>query len=229
MELKELYLKHDQKPENRLELEFVDRKWLWHALAKKFNEPQFNPPTIVAVTDSDYGPLSAKYDAFPSLADKLEQEFGSLRRILTTALEGFRRSGMGDLGPDGDVWANEEEKATYSLQVYSSSFMHHLHGDVVAEYAYDLLMTHELLESATAEMPVEASHTSSSTRRIKGTPKVRPKRSRTGGKGKSSVKCMGLQQAMGQPVRVVKSPEEQKLAHYSTLSCLRKRLLGNAA
>ena len=35
---------------------------------------------------------------------------------------------MGDLGPDGNVWGSEEEKATHSLQVYSSEFKRFLQG-----------------------------------------------------------------------------------------------------
>jgi len=218
VELKGAYLVRDQKPANRQELESVDRKWFWHELAKLFNTSTFSPPLITCPPDpdsaSDFTGLSAGYDGFPADAKKLQEEFGNLRRILTVALHGFRKSGMGDFGPDGvHGWESSAQQAEHSNTVYSSKFKNFLHGDLVAEYAYNILLKHGLLESSTADMPTEAQHNGDSNRSCK-TKRVRPKESNP--RKKRLQQQMGsLQAVLSQPMQLLKSEEEKRKEHYA--------------
>ena len=218
VELKGAYLVRDQKPANRQELESVDRKWFWHELAKLFNTSTFSPPLITCPPNpdsaSDFTGLSAGYDGFPADAKKLQEEFGNLRRILTVALHGFRKSGMGDFGPDGvHGWESSAQQAEHSNTVYSSKFKNFLHGDMVAEYAYNILLKHGLLESSTADMPTEAQHNGDSNRSCK-TKRVRPKESNP--RKKRLQQQMGsLQAVLSQPMQLLKSEEEKRKEHYA--------------
>ena len=218
VELKGAYLVRDQKPANRQELESVDRKWFWHELAKLFNTSTFSPPLITCPPDpdsaSDFTGLSAGYDGFPADAKKLQEEFGNLRRILTVALHGFRKSGMGDFGPDGvHGWESSAQQAEHSNTVYSSKFKNFLHGDMVAEYAYNILLKHGLLESSTADMPTEAQHNGDSNRSCK-TKRVRPKESNPS-KKRLQQQLGSLQAVLSQPMQLLKSEEEKRKEHYA--------------
>ncbi len=163
-----------------LKLETVDRKWFWHKLTKRFNDPTYNPPVRETKTHVTFDKFSADYDGFPGSADKLEREFLDVRKVLTQALANFRKSGMGDdrigeaimveweqnLGERYTRWVTQEERDAQATKIYSSKFSDFLRGDAVMEYCYNLLIEHELLESTSADMPVEATHSSDSKRKI---------------------------------------------------------------
>ena len=71
LETKEQFLVRDKKPVNRVALEGEDRKWYWHNLSKKFNDPGFNPAVRETQTDTEFKGFSAAYDGFPGSTSRI--------------------------------------------------------------------------------------------------------------------------------------------------------------
>ena len=93
--------------------------------------------------------------------------------------------------------------------MYSSEFKDFLKGDVVAEYAYTLLINAELLESASGEMPKSATSSSDASGTDCSSVPVRP---RVGGSSKSP--DPDLIEALKAPVEIQRTSAQSKKEYY---------------
>ena len=152
------------------------RDAFWEKVANAYNSD-----ITFDITKSDKGPdrfkgLSAAPTGYVAEAAKLKYEFGQLRAALTKALVNFRKSGMGDGAPQQD-----DDTAEGQEEVYSAEFRDFCQGDELLEYLEFMLTKHDLLDSATCDMPNEAKFNSDSKRRITGAkPKQKKRKKGTG-------------------------------------------------
>ena len=73
IECKDDFLRRDQRPPSRLELEGTHCKWAWFELAKTFNDESFDPDPWPSKDGArgNWDNLSPKYDGYPATPGSL--------------------------------------------------------------------------------------------------------------------------------------------------------------
>ena len=205
-ENKEAFLRRDEKPANRGELDGAARDSAWQEIAQTFNDKGFTPNLRIS-NDSEtnnafHKKLSPKWTTYVLLAGTAQTKFKEMRCTLTTALANFRLSGMGDC-PD-------EERMKQSTGVYSSKFQDFVQGNIPALYWYEVLVHLDLLESTSCDMPEHTGFNASSQRQT-SKPALKKGSKRKG----KDVNLTSLAHAIGKPVMIAKTADEKKLAYHS--------------
>ena len=151
--LKAEFLARDIKL-TREQLDAKQKKNYWVALANKFMSSDADLDVMIG--DSQYWSnlgLSSRHSGFVLTAVKAEQVFKDLRSEHIKTQAKFCVSGGGDGGP--------VEEHT-SVVEFSSNFRDFTIGYPVNEYFYEVLITHQLLESAATDLPPNAASSSCS-------------------------------------------------------------------
>lgn len=108
--------------------------------------------------------------------------------------------------------ADEEKKRQLSTKEFSSGFKNFVGGRIATLYAYDVLLSHGLLESYTGDMPIGAQHSSESTRR---TSEPAPGRGDRGGKMANN-HVNELVNVLNKPIVLEDTPEQREYSYYAT-------------
>ena len=141
---RDAFLRRDQSPKTREELDGAARNSFWQTAAQTFADPNFNPPLLVSTNETTNekwaaAKLNPGPTKYPATAEKLETEFKSLRTLLVAALNKFRASGMGNCADPEKTGYEALEKGVSveeSNTVYSSEFKDFVRVPTVL-YAYE--------------------------------------------------------------------------------------------
>ena len=216
---KDVFLKRDQKPTDRTELEAADRRSAWVTLAEKFRDKDFDPsvrqPHVHERAEAwrklRAGPTDLQVDGL-----LLQKHFTSYRAKLVKAIAAFKLSG------NGDGREMTEEEAGQVNTVWSASFVNFCGGDIVLEYMYEICLDHGLLESAQTAMPSRTGHDSKSSRTVRGgrrnTTGARAAKGHlkpgTSDRSRAAKRHRDILDALELPVRVAKSAKEKEAAYH---------------
>ena len=248
IETKVDFLNRD-KTLSREQLDAAPRNWYWEKANRMFMDPNFRP-VLDKSTDPEHQHLfdnaklrtNCRYNNCD--ADKCKREFVALKGRLSKYLANFRKSGMGDM-PDSEpgtddgsgagepaamtenfIPLTEAEKVEKSHSVFSSKFAPYCRlagggADIVALYAYEQFLKHQLLASAASDLPKDTEHSSETDRSCAGDiPQHLRGNAHPGGggrRGKASemnILADAVSKGFSAPVLTVKSADEQACDHF---------------
>ena len=168
-DLKQDFINRDRKLD-RQEMDAKGKDSFWEKAAELFNSSTSFDIDKYSNDSTRFKNLTAAPTGYVAEAAKLKYEFGQMRASLTKALTNFRKSGMGD----GEKPDEGNDDASGQDAVRSSEFRDFCQGDEVLEYMHFMLDKHDLIDSATCNMPDGTEFNAGSQRRTSGVkPKIR--------------------------------------------------------